>query len=60
MPMTACPPIEIAVAFATTLDTPKHVALAEQLGFARACLAAQRTQASMCLRSPSTTGSPTR
>jgi 5,10-methylenetetrahydromethanopterin reductase len=38
MPMTACPPIEISVAFATTLDTPGHVALAEQLGFARAWL----------------------
>ena len=36
--MTACPPIEISVAFATTLDTPGHVALAEQLGFARAWL----------------------
>ena len=36
--MTACPPIEISVAFATTLDTPEHVALAEQLGFARTWL----------------------
>jgi hypothetical protein len=24
MPMTASPPIEISVAFATTLDTPEH------------------------------------
>jgi 5,10-methylenetetrahydromethanopterin reductase len=36
--MTARPPIDISVAFATTLDTPEHVALAEQLGFARAWL----------------------
>jgi 5,10-methylenetetrahydromethanopterin reductase len=36
--MTPCPPIDISVAFATTLDTPEHVAPAEQLGFARAWL----------------------
>jgi hypothetical protein len=31
MQLTACPPIQISVAFATTLDTPEHVALPEQL-----------------------------
>jgi 5,10-methylenetetrahydromethanopterin reductase len=30
--------ISVSAAFATTLDTPEHVALAEQLGFARAWL----------------------
>jgi hypothetical protein len=37
MQMTACPPIQISVAFATTLDTPEHVALAEQLGYLLFC-----------------------
>jgi 5,10-methylenetetrahydromethanopterin reductase len=37
-PMTTASAIDISVAFATTLDTPAHVELAEQLGFARAWL----------------------
>jgi 5,10-methylenetetrahydromethanopterin reductase len=36
--MTASPPIAISAAFATTLETPEHVAFAEQLGYARAWL----------------------
>src|SRR4029077_15121850 len=36
--MTARPPIDISVAFATTLDTHELVSLTEQLGFARAWL----------------------
>src|SRR5258708_12514385 len=37
-PMTTASAIDISVAFATTLDTPAHVELAEQLGFVRAWL----------------------
>jgi hypothetical protein len=36
--MTTASAIDISVAFATTLDTPAHVELAEQLGFVRAWL----------------------
>ena len=36
--MTTSSAPQISVAFATTLDTPEHVELAEQLGFARAWL----------------------
>jgi hypothetical protein len=37
-PMTTGSAIDISVAFATTLETPAHVELAEQLGFVRAWL----------------------
>ena len=36
--MTTSPAIDISAAFATTLDTPAHVELAERLGFMRAWL----------------------
>jgi 5,10-methylenetetrahydromethanopterin reductase len=36
--MTVSLPVDLSVAFATTLDTPRHVELAEQLGFCRAWL----------------------
>jgi 5,10-methylenetetrahydromethanopterin reductase len=36
--MTVSAPISISAAFATTLDTPEHIAFAEQLGYTRAWL----------------------